>query len=271
MPNWKKQEALSFLLSFIFIGVFYFAIIYTKFKHNIYQLITGTVSCRRQLFKLFHSFFPDPDRENLVAVIAFERRFFCNLKLLCHIITSNIYYNLTIMYLFVIFYVIDYVIYRLQRRIVMDYLTLSEAMSKWKISSDRLLILLAKGMIRGVVIKDNKILLPSHKTIKIPKDKQKVTVEYVIKTILEMCNEFGYVDNRLLGIDEADFAEIITAMESGGLLKRKNKNKPLYSNENYMITAKGSENLNKKRFTLKSFEIGFKTKLFSLKADFERS
>lgn len=152
----------------------------------------------------------------------------------------------------------------------MEYITLSEAASRWNISWERLLRLLELGMIRGVKVNDHSVLLPAHRTIKIPKEKQELTVDYISKCILETCDKMGYVDNRLLQIKEDEFAKIITSLESDGLLERTSKNGPLYSNESYMITSKGLEVAKKSRFSLNNITLSLSVNFFTISASIER-
>ncbi len=149
-------------------------------------------------------------------------------------------------------------------------MTISEAKKKWGISDKRMVSLLENDMIADISVDNGKLVFPEYYLIKIPKEGDEITAEYAVRSILEMCDKFGYVDNKLLEIKRDNFVAVITSMEEEGLIKKFTDKYPLYTNLNYNITEKGQKKLKLKKFHLVMLEIGFETKFFSLKVRAER-
>lgn len=149
-------------------------------------------------------------------------------------------------------------------------MTITMAKEKWNVSDKRMTALLENGLIKDIKIDNGRIILPDYSKIKLPKENQKITTEFVVKSILEMCNELGYVDNRLMGISESDFIGIIGSMENDSLIRKKASEFPMCTNLNFTLTEKGRNMLKKNRFKLSQLSVGFKTKYFTINAVFDK-
>ena len=125
-------------------------------------------------------------------------------------------------------------------------MSLETAKEKWKLSTNTILSYVADGLIEGIVIDNNNMLLfpdiPKPKRIRknLPKNSKNI-----YHWILVACQENEYITPKLMGIDENRFINHITALEKEGYISRIN-NHTNCSNLNYQISHMGTESLKRK-------------------------
>ena len=73
-------------------------------------------------------------------------------------------------------------------------MTITEAREKWGISPEKMLEMLSLGVIRNVRIENDVVTLPDYQGIRFPRKNQKITCQYIEKTILESCENLWYTD-----------------------------------------------------------------------------
>ena len=150
-------------------------------------------------------------------------------------------------------------------------MTITEAREKWGISPEKMLEMLSLGVIRNVRIENDVVTLPDYQGIRFPRKNQKITCQYIEKTILESCENLWYTDYCLLCVEETVFSTILKLLEENGYITKKVPTVEDYtSNENYICTDSGRTYLKKGKFTLSKVTAGVGFKFISFEATFKK-
>ena len=130
-----------------------------------------------------------------------------------------------------------------------------EARKKWGVSDNTMLQYLSSGMIPDVSVRDGVICIPNDIVPLVPRKGTKIDSVSVRKFILKACNEFKYIDHRILCISADDFLTITNDLEEQGCLKRKKEYTDGGDSRQYIITEKGEECLKKNRFQMNELSL----------------
>ena len=131
-------------------------------------------------------------------------------------------------------------------------MTVSEAMTQWKIGKDKMINYLNDGIIPGITVTNGIIDIPDFGVPLVPPSNAKITSESVIKYILKALKDLQFINYRILKIEKSVFETVIHRLEQDGdIEKLHDVSEPDYSSvSDFIITDKGTERLKKKKFSI---------------------
>lgn len=119
---------------------------------------------------------------------------------------------------------------------------ISTAAKEWKVSVRTILGYIEKKYIIGISVEDDEIIIPS---ITKPYIRRKPkTINDMDKYIRDALNHSGYVNYRIMGIEDKVFKERLDEMTAANIIKQRDpKNTDYETTLNYMLVASADKSI----------------------------